>query len=195
MSGTPQQNGVAERRNHTLMDMVRSMISNSKLSISLWSEALKTVVYILNRVPSKAVPKTPFEIWNGWKPSLKHLHIWGCPVEVRIYNPNLGKLDSRTTSGYFIGYAINSKGYKFYCPSHTPKVVEARNAKFLEDHEVSRSGTPHEVEFEEIRESPLVPLDVVRLISVQHSQITLLSKNQSNNHLLFRIHHMKNPLI
>jgi len=59
MPGTPQQNSVAERRNLTLMDMVRSMLSNSSLPISLWMEALKTVVYLLNRVPSKAVPKTP----------------------------------------------------------------------------------------------------------------------------------------
>ena len=79
------------------MDMVRSMISNSKLPLSLWSEALKTAVYLLNRVPSKVVPKTPFELWNGWKPSLNHLHIWGCPAEVRIYNPNMKKLDRQPT--------------------------------------------------------------------------------------------------
>ena len=65
MSGIPQQNGVAERKNCTLMDIVRSMISNSKLPLSLWSEALKTAVYLLNRVPSKVIPKTPFELWNG----------------------------------------------------------------------------------------------------------------------------------
>lgn len=60
------------------------MISKSSLPLKFWSEALKTVVYSLNKVPSKAVLKTPFEIWNGWKPSLRHVHIWGCPVEVRI---------------------------------------------------------------------------------------------------------------
>ncbi|GJZ86928.1 putative RNA-directed DNA polymerase, partial [Tanacetum coccineum] len=59
---TPQQNGVAERRNRTLMDMVRSMLENSNLPKFLWTEALKTVVHILNRVPSKSVPKTPYEI-------------------------------------------------------------------------------------------------------------------------------------
>jgi len=64
MLGTPQQNAVAERRNHTFMDMVRSMLSNSELPLFLWSEVLKTVVYVLNRVPSKAVPKTPFELRN-----------------------------------------------------------------------------------------------------------------------------------
>ena len=74
MPGTPSQNGVAERRNRTLKDMVRSMISHSTLPESLWSEAIKTAVYILNRVPSKAVAKTPYELWNSKKPSIKHLH-------------------------------------------------------------------------------------------------------------------------
>ncbi|KAH9668657.1 Integrase catalytic domain-containing protein [Citrus sinensis] len=64
---SPYQNGIAERRNRTLMDMVWSMISNSNLPLSLWSEPLKTVVYVLNRVPTKAVPKTPFELWKEAK--------------------------------------------------------------------------------------------------------------------------------
>ena len=87
MLGSPDQNGVAERRNRTLLNMVRSMLSNSNLPKSLWNEALKTVVYILNRVPSKVVPKTPFELFKGWKPSLRHMHVWGYLYEVRIYNP------------------------------------------------------------------------------------------------------------
>ena len=94
MPSTPQQNGVAERRNRTLMDMVRSMMSNSSLPKSLWMYALKTAVYLLNRIPSKAVPKTPFELWTGRKPSLRHLHVWGCPAEARVYNPHEMKLDS-----------------------------------------------------------------------------------------------------
>ncbi|GJZ37120.1 putative RNA-directed DNA polymerase [Tanacetum coccineum] len=85
MSGTPQQNGVAERRNRTLMDMVRSMLANSNLPKFLWTEALKTVVHILNRVPSKSVPKTPYEIWTGRKPSLRYLRVWGCPAEAKLY--------------------------------------------------------------------------------------------------------------
>ena len=63
------------------------MLSNSNLPKSLWVEELKTVVYILNRVPTKAIPKTPFELFKGWKSSLKHMRIWGCPSKVRIYNP------------------------------------------------------------------------------------------------------------
>ncbi|KAL4376734.1 hypothetical protein GQ457_02G021410 [Hibiscus cannabinus] len=139
MPGSPDQNGVAERRNRNLMDMVRSMLSGSKLPKSLWVEALKTAVYILNRVPTKAVPKTPFELFKGWKPSLRHIRVWGCPSEVRIYNPQEKKLDPRTISGYFIGYAEKSKGYRFYCPSNSTRIVESRNAKFLENDSFSGS--------------------------------------------------------
>jgi hypothetical protein len=73
MSGKPHQNRLAERRNHTLMDMVRSMLSYSTLPISLWMEALKTAIHILNRVPSKLVSKMPYELWTGHNPSLNYL--------------------------------------------------------------------------------------------------------------------------
>ena len=70
-------------------------------------------MYILNRVTSKSVYKTPFELWKRWKPSLNHIHIWSCPAEVRIYNLNIKKLDPRTTSGFFIGYQVTPKDIDF----------------------------------------------------------------------------------
>jgi len=105
MPGTPSMNGVSERRNRTLKEMVRSMICHSTLPESLWGEALKTTAYILNRVPTKATAKTPYELWTSKKPSLKHLRIWGCPAEARPYKPHAKTLDSKTVSSYFIGYA------------------------------------------------------------------------------------------
>jgi len=75
MIGTPQQNGVSERCNRNLMDMVKSMLSNSCLPVSLWMYDLKTVMYLLNRVPSKAIQKTPYELWTSKKPSLRHLYV------------------------------------------------------------------------------------------------------------------------
>ena len=81
---TPQQNGVAERRNRTLMDMVRSMMSHAGLSLYLWGEAINTAQYILNRVPSKSMPKTPYELWTGAKPKIEHIKVWGCPVHVLL---------------------------------------------------------------------------------------------------------------
>jgi transposase InsO family protein len=75
MPGESQQNGVAERCNHTLMDMVRSMLSYSTLPIGLWMEALKTTIHILNRVPSKSVSKTPYELWTEHKLSLNYIRV------------------------------------------------------------------------------------------------------------------------
>lgn len=65
--GTPQQNGVAEKKNRTHLNMVRSMLNYSSLPILFWGYALETTVYLLNLVPSKFVPKTPTELWTGRK--------------------------------------------------------------------------------------------------------------------------------
>jgi hypothetical protein len=79
-------------------------------------EALKTDVHIINHVPSKSVHKTPYELWTGRKSNINYLCIWGCPVEAKIFNPQLGKLDSKIIRCYFIGYPNKFKGYRFYCP-------------------------------------------------------------------------------
>ncbi|KAK1415826.1 hypothetical protein QVD17_31614 [Tagetes erecta] len=152
MPGTPQQNGVAERRNRTLMDMVRSMLANSGLPQFLWTEALKTAVHILNRVPSKSVPKTPFELWTGRKPSLKYMKVWGCPAEAKLYNPQQKKLDMKTVSCFFIGYPKHSKGYIFYCPSHVTRIVETSHAEFLENSQVSGSSENSDYNLQEMPE-------------------------------------------
>jgi hypothetical protein len=116
MSGDPQQNGVAERHNCSLMDMVRSILSYSTLPISLWMETLKIVVHIFNRVPSKSVPKTPFKIWAGEKPTLNYLHVWSCLAEAKLFKPSIGKLDPKTVSCHFIAYPDKSNWFCFYCP-------------------------------------------------------------------------------
>jgi hypothetical protein len=102
-------------------------------------EALKTVIHILNRVSSKSVPKTPYELWTGREPSLNHLRVWGCLAEAKVFNPNIEKLDSKTVSCHFIGYPKRSKGYRFYCPDRHTKIVETRHAVFLEDNMIRGS--------------------------------------------------------
>ena len=143
MPWSPEQNGVAERRNRTLMEMVRSMISRTNLPCFLWGEALKTALYILNRVPTKAVSLTPFELWTGRKPSLNHLKVWGCLVEVKLYNPTLSKLDSRTTRCYFVSYPEHSKGYQFYNSNGGTRIVEPQTSKFLEFDVAEESSAAH----------------------------------------------------
>jgi len=81
--GMPQRNSVSEQRNRTLLDMVRSMMSQSDLPLSFWGYALQTAAFTLNRVPSKSVVKTPYEMWTSKCPSLTFLKIWGCEVYVK----------------------------------------------------------------------------------------------------------------
>src|SRR4051812_31545761 len=83
--GTPQRNSVSERRNRTLLDMVRSMMSKSDLPLSFWAYALETTAFTLNRVPSKSVDKTLDEMWVRKSPILSFLKIWGCEAFVKRF--------------------------------------------------------------------------------------------------------------
>ena len=163
--GTPEQNGVAERRNRTFMNMVRSMMCTSGLPHFLWGEALKTANYLSNRTPSKSVSatKTPFELWKNRKPSIYHTHVWGCKAEARPYNPKESKLDSKTVSASFIGYCEHSKGFRFYCPSHSQRIIETNKAVFF--NEINHSHSFEDFDFEEISEH--APTSVVTSPSIQ----------------------------
>ena len=99
---TPQMNGVSKRRNHTLLDMVRSMMSFSQLPISLWGYGLETTARVLNVLPRKSVASTPYEIWKGKKLDFSYFRVWGCPAHVKKYDTD--KLESRTKLCKFVGY-------------------------------------------------------------------------------------------
>ena len=127
--GTPQRNGVSERRNRTLLDMVRSVMSQSDLPLSFWGYALETAAFTLNRLPSKSVVKTPYEMWTGKTPSLSFLKIWGCEVYVKKLQSH--KLTPKSDKCIFVGYPKETLGYYFYNRSEG-KVFVARNGVFLE---------------------------------------------------------------
>nr|GEZ10167.1 retrovirus-related Pol polyprotein from transposon TNT 1-94 [Tanacetum cinerariifolium] len=80
---TPQYIGVSKRRNRTLLDMVRSMMSQTTLPKSFWDYALETAARILNMVPTKKVEKTPYEVWHRQAPKLSYLKVWGCEALVK----------------------------------------------------------------------------------------------------------------
>ena len=92
--------------------MVQSMMDFSSLSISFWGYALESACYVLNRVPSKSVSRTPYEIWVGRKPGLSHLRVRGCPAYVKCLK--IDKLEARSDRYNFIGYPKETKGYYFY---------------------------------------------------------------------------------
>ena len=160
-----------ERRNHTLKDMIRSMISHTTLPELLWSEALKTAIYLLSRVPSKTVTKTPYELWTGKSPSIRHLHIWGCSAEAWPYIPHEKKLDSRTVSYFFVGYSKRSKGFRFYCPS-TKNVIETDNAKFIE--KIQNSGNQLHKDFTFEEKHIAVPM-----ITVLNDEVVIPLQNEN----------------
>ena len=108
------------------------------------------------------MPKTPFELWTGRKPSLNHFKVWGCPTGVKIYDLYLKKTDSRTTRCYFIRYPSHSKGYRFYCSTHGTRVVESKVEKFLklDVAEGIRSQSNERVEPMDVIYLPLLALNV-----------------------------------
>ncbi|GJV41454.1 retrotransposon protein, putative, ty1-copia subclass [Tanacetum coccineum] len=126
---TPQQNGVSERRNRTLLDMVRSMFNLTTLPLSFWDYALESAVRILNMVPTKKVDKTPYEIWHGKAPNLSYLKVWGC--EAYVKRDSADKLQQRSVKCIFVGYPKETMGYYFYFPPEN-KVIVARYRDFLE---------------------------------------------------------------
>ncbi|KAK8708165.1 hypothetical protein V6N13_059210 [Hibiscus sabdariffa] len=125
--GTPQWNGVSERRNRTLLDMVRSMMSHTDLPTSFWGYALETAAFTLNRVPSKSVQKTPHEMWTGRHPNMSFMKIWGCKAYVKHQMST--KLEPKSEKCTFVGYPKETKGYYFY---NENKVFVARTGVFLE---------------------------------------------------------------
>ena len=145
---TPQLNGVSERRNRTLLDMVRSMMSYADLPVFLWGYALETSAYLLNKVPSKSVPQTPYEIWKQRKPSLKHIKIWGCPAHVKKVDPD--KLESRSIKCSFVGYPKETLGYYFYTDH---RVFVSRHATFLEKQFILEGNSGSKIELGEVQEA------------------------------------------
>ena len=110
--GTPQLNGVSERHNHTLLDIVRSMMSLIDLPLSFWGYALDTAAFMLNRAPSKSVETTPYELWFSKKPKLSFLKVWGCDAYVKKLQPE--KLEPKSEKCVFIEYPKVTIGYTFY---------------------------------------------------------------------------------
>ncbi|KAH9697399.1 hypothetical protein KPL71_023589 [Citrus sinensis] len=126
---TPQQNGLAERMNRTLIDKTRCLLINSKLPRSLWAEAVSTASYLVNKSPSSAIGfKTPEELWSGRPGKYEHLRVFGCPAYVHVRQ---GKLDARAIKGVFVGYPDRVKGYRVWC-KEANKCLISRDVQFNE---------------------------------------------------------------
>lgn len=130
---TPQQNGLSERMNRTLVERAKCMMLNADLSKNYWAEAVTTAAYIINRSPTHALSDiTPHEVWTGQKPDLSNTRIFGCPAMVHIPKEKRQKLDVKSRQLIFVGYSECTKGYRFIDPK-TNKAVISRDVHFLEE--------------------------------------------------------------
>ncbi|GJY63278.1 putative ribonuclease H-like domain-containing protein [Tanacetum coccineum] len=130
---TPQQNGVAERKNRTLIEAARTMLVNSKLPTTFWAEAVNTACYVLNRVlVIKPHNKTPYELIRGRTPLIDFMKPFGCPVTILNTRDHLGKFDGKADEGFFVGYSVVSKAMRVF-NKRTRIVEETLNIRFLEN--------------------------------------------------------------
>ncbi len=114
---SPQQNGVVERRNRTVMAMARSLLKGMRVPGRFWGEAVRHAVHLLNRLPTKAMgDRTPFEAWTGRKPQLGHLKVFGCTAHAKNTQPHLKKLDDRSAPYVYLGVEEGSKAHRLFDP-------------------------------------------------------------------------------
>ncbi len=111
---SPQQNGVAERVNRTLMESARSMLAHAKLADHLWAEAVAAAAYVKDRTPTASFKEsaTPYERWYEKKPNVSHLKVFGCIAYAHIPDSRRQKLDKKAEKFRFVGYSMESKGYR-----------------------------------------------------------------------------------
>jgi hypothetical protein len=130
---SPQQNGVVERRNQTVVTMAHSMMKSKGMPGRFWGEAVSMVFYLLNRAPTKSVDgMTPYEAWYGRKPSVDHLRTFGCVTHVKTVVGHLSKLADRSTPMVMIGYEAGTKAYRAYNPVNK-KLVVTHDVLFKEE--------------------------------------------------------------
>lgn len=138
---TPEQNGVAERMNRTLVEKAKCMLINANLPKQYWAESVHTAAYIINRTPTQSLKyKTPEEIWSGQKPKVGHLRIFGCEAMIHLPKEKRRKWDPKAQKAIFVGYCDHTKGYRFVLPGGR-KIIKCRDAVFLES-TVKRNYVP-----------------------------------------------------
>ena len=125
-------------------------MGKADLPKSFWGYALETVVYILNRVPSKSVEVTPYEIWSNKKPYHSHMKVWGCPAYVkRIISDNL---EAKSDKCLFVGYLKETMGYQFY-NTLEQRLFVSKHVVFLEKEFLLREDSGSKVELSEVQDA------------------------------------------
>jgi hypothetical protein len=154
----PQKNGVAERKNKTIMEAMKTMIHDQDLPMCLWAKAAMAAVYVQNQLSHSALGlKTPKEMFTRKKPKVSHLKIFGCPVFIHIPKEKRNKLEPSRKKGIFVGYCKVSKALRIYIPGHH-HIEISRDVTFDEDAVLKKS---RRCQLEEVyAEEPVIPRTV-----------------------------------
>nr|GEW69343.1 putative ribonuclease H-like domain-containing protein [Tanacetum cinerariifolium] len=140
---TPQQNGVAERRNRTLIEATRTMLADAKLPVTFWAEAVNIACYVQNKVlVNKSQNKTPYELFNSRIPAIGFLRPFGCHVMILNTLDHLGKFDAKWDEGYFVRYSLFSKAFRVF-NKRTKKVEENLHVNFLKNKLIKKGVGPN----------------------------------------------------
>ena len=127
---TPQQNGVAERKNRTLKEMANCMLQSKELSLNYWAEAINCENYIINRTPTKVLKNnTPEEAWSSIKPDVSHFRVFGSEAWAHILDEKHKALEPKSEKCIFVGYSEDVKGYRII-PLKSKNVIIRRDVKF-----------------------------------------------------------------
>jgi transposase InsO family protein len=141
---TPQQNGVAKRKNRTLVECARSMMKGKNLSNEFWAEAINTALYLKNRSPTRCPDNvTPFKALYGSKPTVNNLKAFGCKDFAHIPKENRWKLDAKAIKCIFIGYCSEFKAYKLFDPA-IHKLLASGYVLFHEKEAENHDDNSHE---------------------------------------------------
>lgn len=151
---SPQQNGVAERKNRSLLEMARCMLLDANLDKKYWGEAINTANYLQNRLPTRATNQTPYKLWFSKMPDVGNLHIFGCSTYVHVHKEQRKKLDDKAKKFIFVGYSDESKAFRLL-DTETNHIKISRDVIFLD--KASKNNLTHETEskvtFSKIRDN------------------------------------------
>nr|GEZ76083.1 retrovirus-related Pol polyprotein from transposon TNT 1-94 [Tanacetum cinerariifolium] len=170
---TPQQNGIAERKNRTLIEATRTLLADLLLPIPFWAEPVNTACYVQNRVlVTKPHNKTPYELLHGRLPNIGFMKPFGCPVTILNTLDPLGKFQGKVDEGFLVGYSVCSKAFRVF-NSRTHIVQETLHVNFIENKpNVAGSG-------------PACMFDIDSLTRTMNYHL-LIADNQTNSHAGFQ---------
>ena len=130
---SPQQNGVVELRNRTILEMTRSVLKHMRVPNYMWGEAVRYVTYVINRTATRTLPAmTPYEAFKGSRPNLSHLRVFGCVGYARVESPYRKKLDDRSRALVHLGTEPGTKAYRLFDPK-SKRIIISRDVIFMEE--------------------------------------------------------------